>query len=240
MDSALEQSARRRRRRPPLKSYVPFFVFATGCLALLIALCWLVAHLLLLTSHGSAASPVAKAPVTATRSPEPTHHRILASVPLPTATQAGIGSMMAVGSAQPTLTTVPTSTPVIKRTTPRPTATSAVSLVIARSVKGETPVEKSNRFVSPALRLWVVAKIKNVHATDVLRFVFQRNGVTLPHDDITVVAGHTMGKHTYLPVQSFKAWADYQHGAKPLPSGNYRVLFYRNKRLEGQTAFRVG
>ena len=40
--------------------------------------------------------------------------------------------------------------------------------------------------------------------------------------------------------QPFKVWADYEHGTKPLPTGNYRLLFYKNNQLEGQTAFRVG
>jgi hypothetical protein len=239
VDSALEQSARRPRRRPPLKSYVPFFVFATGCIVLLISIVWLAAHLVLAATHGSSASPVHKANLALV---QPTHstHRAPVHPSSPTPTVAEIGSMMAMGSLPPTPTVAGIPTSILHRTMRTATPTSAVSLVIARSVKGETPLQVSTLFISPAMRLWVVAKVKNVHATDVLRFVFKFNGATLPHDDITVVAGTSMGGHSFLPVQSFKAWADYDRGAKPLPSGQYRVLFYKNNRLEGQTAFHVG
>jgi len=237
VDSALEQSARRPRRRPPLKSYIPFFVFATGCLVLLIAIVWLAAHLVLAATHGGSAAPVRKTPLAVVRPTLATRHPLISS---PTPTVAGIGSMMAVGSLPPTPTVPSVPTSILHRAGPTATPTSAVSLVIARSVKGETPLQVSTRFISPAMRLWVVAKVKNVRATDVLRFVFKFNGATLPHDDITVVAGTSMGGHSFLPVQSFKAWADFDRGAKPLPSGQYRVLFYKNNRLEGQTAFHVG
>ncbi len=152
---------------------------------------------------------------------------------------------MAVGSEQPTPSPAISSTPVLQpivkgSATPQAATGAAVKLVIARNVVGEVPVEKASRFVSPAYRLWAVATLTNVRSTDVLRFVFQRDGQTLPRDDITVVAGRTMGKHAFLAVQSFKVWADYDHGAKPLPSGSYRLLFYKNGLLLGQTAFRVG
>lgn len=237
MDSALVQTARRPRRRPPLKSYIPFFVFATGCLVVLVALVWLVAHLFVLVDHHSSAAPLNTATAVPGLTSGATH--VVVQI-LPSATAADIGSMLAGGSAQPTPSFTPAPTPVRDIAVSSPTPTSAVKLVIARDVNGETPTHVSTRFLSPALRLWAVATVKNVSAIDVLRFVFQRNGMTLPHDDISVVAGTAMGKHSFLAVQSFKVWADYEHGAKPLPSGNYRLVFYKNGHLEGQTAFRVG
>jgi hypothetical protein len=154
--------------------------------------------------------------------------------------------MMAVGSEhQPpsaTVTALPVATAhaavrQVPKTVMQP---DMVKLVIARSVQGEQAVEVSQRFLSPAMRLWAVVTLTNVRATDKLRFVFQRNGVTLPHDDITILAGDSMGKYGVLAVQSFKVWADYDHGAAPLPAGNYRLLFYKNGHLDGHTAFRVG
>jgi hypothetical protein len=208
-------------------------------LVILFALIWLIAHLILLADGGGSASSLKGRLAMEVRSPLPTH---VPGRPSATSTLLGIGSMMALGSAQPTPTPTSTTAPTRIPSHPSPTANTAsgVRLVVARGVDGETPVEQSSRFLSPALRLWAVAKVKDVRATDVLRFVFQRNGVVLPHDDISVVAGRSMNGHRFLAEQSFKVWADYEHGAKPLPTGSYRLLFYKNSRLEGQTAFRVG
>jgi hypothetical protein len=90
------------------------------------------------------------------------------------------------------------------------------------------------RFISPALRLYAIATVHHLHATDVLRFVFQRDGVTLPHDDISYTAG------TDADVQALSAYADYKSGSTPLPHGQYLVLFYRNGMLEAATTFQVG
>jgi hypothetical protein len=108
------------------------------------------------------------------------------------------------------------------------------SIVVARGVVGHKPVQPAVRFVSPAQRLYAVVTVLKVKKSDVLRVVFQRNGVTLPHDDIQFLAKADAAK------QAFNAFADYMNGAKPLQSGAYRVLFYRNERLEASTAFTVG
>ncbi len=75
--------------------------------------------------------------------------------------------------------------------------------------------------------------VHNVKQTDQLHFVFQRNGITLPSDDIAYQAG------TNADAQSFSAWADYKGGTKAFPKGQYRVLFYRNGVLEAVRKFSV-
>ena len=125
---------------------------------------------------------------------------------------------------------LPTNTPV-----PTATATGRSGLVVAREVDltGKA-LQTSTRFLSPALRFYAVVTVHNVKQTDQLHFVFQRNGITLPSDDISYQAG------TDADAQSFSAWADYKGGTKAFPKGQYRVLFYRNGVLEAVRKFSVG
>ena len=108
MDSALVHPVRRPRRRPPLKSYVPFFIFVACCLVILFALIWLIAHLILLADGGGSASSLKNRLAMEVRSPLPTH---MPARPSATSTLLGIGSMMALGSAQPTPTPSSTTAP---------------------------------------------------------------------------------------------------------------------------------
>jgi hypothetical protein len=170
----------------------------------------------------------------------PTSNRGTTAPPAPTASAAAVTSLNVVSTvAVPASSPLPADKPTVANVRVAPSADKA-SVVIARAVHGETPLMQSTRFLSPALRLYAVATVHNVKATDSLRFVFQRNGETLLHDDITIAASTTMGSHAFLAVHSFKAFADYQHGSKPLPTGNYKVLFYKSGQLEGETSFRVG
>jgi len=125
---------------------------------------------------------------------------------------------------------LPTSTPA-----PTATAIGDAGLVVAREVDltGKA-VEASTRFLSPSLRFYAVVTLHNVHSTDQLHFVFEKDGVRLPGDDIQYQAG------TDADAQSFSAWADYKGGTHTFPPGKYRILFYRNGVLEAVRKFSVG
>ncbi|HVA92870.1 MAG TPA: hypothetical protein VNL71_23870 [Chloroflexota bacterium] len=149
----------------------------------------------------------------------------------PTATP--VRSLLGSGSSGMTISPggpLPTSTPA-----PTATATGDAGLVVAREVDltGKA-VEASARFVSPSLRFYAVVTLHAVHSADQLHFVFERNGVRLPGDDIQYQAG------TDADIQSFSAWADYKGGTHTFPSGKYRILFYRNGVLEAVRKFSVG
>jgi hypothetical protein len=120
--------------------------------------------------------------------------------------------------------------------TPVPTATpdGNARVVIARSVDDAgNPVQAAQRFLSRAMRLYAIVTLHSVAGSDVLRFVFERNHQVLPHDDISYTAGGD-SSHT------FNAYADFENGARPLPRGEYQLLFYRNGHLEAETSFTVG
>jgi hypothetical protein len=236
------QVGRRPRQRPPFRSYIPFAVFVFAVLIFLVAIIWLL--LRLVEPGGNSA-----ASVLATASPSPAQSSGGTLGPAATATravpsQSPVSSMLTVGTAAiatPTATasqgTHGTEAPTAQSIKPvvTATATNQASIVIARGVtKDHKPVEAATRFVSPAKRLYAIVTVKRVNAADLLRFVFQRNAKTLPRDDIQYQAG------TGAPKQTFAAFADYQNGSKPLPTGHYRVLFYRNGHLEAVATFRVG
>jgi hypothetical protein len=252
VDSVRPRSARRLRRRPPLRSYIPFALLTGSCFLLVAALVLLLVRVAFTSGHGSAS--IAKQParhVAATLAVAVTHApTYLPTVavthaptyPPATAGSTAVGSMMAVGV--PLVSPTPAAI-IALRTLQAPPKLSATPkalarIVVARGVEGDQPVQAANRFMSPALRLYAVARVKNVRASDSLRFIFKRNGLTLPRDDITLSAGAFMNHHAFLPLHAFTVWADYQRGAQPLPPGDYRVVFLRNGILEAQTAFRVG
>jgi hypothetical protein len=125
---------------------------------------------------------------------------------------------------------LPTRTP-----TPTPAPDGNARLVIARAVDlSGRPQQASVRFVSPAMRLYAIATVRHVRSSDMLRFVFERNGRTLTGDDISFNAGITGTG------QLFNAYADYKNGVAPLPHGKYTVLFYRNDHLDAEGTFRIG
>ena len=235
MDSSFNSnSIRRSRRRPPLKSYVPFAVFVMFCL---IALALIVLIISRLTGSSGGNSGVAPLVPTSTSIPAtalpsstllpgaPTLTPGPSATPIPTVEPPSSQSPLAITPGGP----LPTTTP-----KPPATPTGNAHLVIARDIVSGKPVESAVRFVSPAVRLYAIATVHHVHLTDHLRFIFLRDGKVLPNDDISYTAGLDASVH------SFTAYADYSGGAKPLPHGAYRVLFYRNGRLEAATAFIVG
>jgi hypothetical protein len=252
VDSVRPRSARRLRRRPPLRSYIPFALFTGSCFLLVAALVLLLVRVAFTSGHGSAS--IAKQParhVATTLAVAVTHApTYLPTVavthaptyPPATAGSTAVGSMMAVGV--PLVSPTPAVVIALRtlQAPPKPSATpkALARIVVARGVEGDQPVQAANRFMSPALRLYAVAWVKNVRASDSLRFIFKRYGLTLPRDDITLLAGTFMNSHAFLPMHAFTVWADYQRGAHPLPPGDYRVVFLRNGILEAQTAFRVG
>lgn len=234
VNTAIPRPARPPRRRPPLRSYIPFTIFAACCLVLVVAIILLLVHLFSPGGSGAATPPMTRTPTAV-----PTM-----TVPASTPTS---GSATAAASSHGGATKTPAGTSLLPapHRSPQPTASGAptakkatkpvkASLVIARGVQGDSPVEPATRFLSPAIRLYAFATVHDVKVHDALRFVFKRNGVTLPHDDITIKAGKTMAVH------AFHVFADYKGGAAPLPVGNYSVLFYHNGRLEAEAPFRVG
>jgi hypothetical protein len=135
----------------------------------------------------------------------------------------------------PGSTAVSTAAPSLAMPTPPATPDGNATVVIARNVDNNgNPLLPSTRFLSPALRLYAVVTLGTVNPTDVLRFVFERDGRVLPNDVITYAAGGTASSH------NFNAYADYHNGSEPLPHGHYRLLFYRNGRLEAVAPFEVG
>lgn len=241
------------RRRPPLRSYVPFTIFCVLCVLLLSGLIALVAHLIPGAGGHQVAAPRATPTATAAvaqqaRTPlalggATSSHTpigpVLRHAPAPTATMQ-TSSMPVVHGELPHLQItpgrpLPTHTPV-PTATPRPTATpdGNARAIIARDVDANgNAVEPARRFLSQAMRLYAVVTLNSVGSADVLRFVFERNHRVLPHDDIAYTAGGD-SSHT------FNAYADYENGARPLPRGQYQLLFYRNGRLEAETSFTVG
>lgn len=230
-----------------MRSYVPFAIFCAVCLFLLIGLITLVAQLLPSSGGHPAAAPRASAtPVLAaaqqartplapldTAPPRGAHALTARSTPVPTATMqtsslpgihAGSTPLQILpGKPLPTHTPVPTATP-----------DGNAQVVIARDVDGDgNAVQAAHRFLSRAMRLYAVVTLHSVSSADVLRFVFERDHTVLPHDDISYTAGGDTS-HT------FNAYADYENGARPLPRGQYQLLFYRNGHLEAETSFTVG
>jgi hypothetical protein len=242
-----------------LRAYVPFAIFVLVVLLLLAGIGWLVASVLD-GGHAPAAGQATVATATPAASPGgatlPGHTTDVT----PTAALAGHVASVAsrVGTTTLPATFIPSDTAIqsdLVANTPtipagaiapgKPLPTRAPlpasvpdgnsSLVIARAVDlARRPLEQAVHFVSPALRLYAVATVHHVKSSDMLRFVFERNGKTLAGDDISFGAGASGAN------LRFDAYADYKEGAGPLPHGAYVVLFYRNGRLEAERAFRVG
>lgn len=245
VETAPRRVERRPRRRPPLRSYIPFVVFVAVCLSIIGGVLWLVVGLaqsLTNSNHTAARHPsVSKTTghLVVTRSSGTGHARHEAAsaatlTPSPggaTATSVrsllggeATGMEISPGGPLPTSTPAPTATPI-----------GDAGLVVAREVDlTGKPLQASTRFVSPSLRFYAVVTLHNVHSADQLHFIFQKDGVNLPGDDIQYQAGTT------ADVQSFSAWADYQGGTHSFPKGTYRVLFYRNGLLEVTRKFSVG
>ncbi len=244
-ESGPRGAGRAPRRRPPIRSYIPFAMFVAVCLSVVVGVLWLVV---------SIAHDLTGSTPTAARSSSTHQAGAGSTVATSTAhsghTPQGVATVGAKAGGAPTLTPVgsmlgvpggngveinpggplPTSTPA-----PTATATGRSGLVVAREVDlSGKALQTSTRFVSPALRFYAVVTVRNVKQTDQLHFVFQRNGITLPSDDISYQAG------TDADAQSFSAWADYKGGTKAFPIGQYRVLFYRNGVLEAVRKFSVG
>ncbi len=221
------------------------------CLSLVSAVLWLLVSLVHQVTSSTASRPIhAPAHRTAAathaharaRTVVPSHaHKQVYTVQLPTQaaptampfTPTAVRSLMAAATISVEITVagpLPTRTPA-----PTATAIGDASLVVARDVDlSGKPVQQAKRFLSPALKLFAVATLHNVHSDDLLRFLFQKDGNPLPNDTITYRAGVDADS------QSFSAWADYRGGAHALPKGHYSVLFYRNGRLEAVTTFVVG
>jgi hypothetical protein len=244
-ESSPRRTGRTPRRRPPIRSYIPFALFVAVCLSVVLGVLWLVVSI----AHDLSGSNQAAPPPAVNRNTAQTHIGSATSGHTGSKAQ-GTATIAANASGVPTLTPVgsllgvpggngvqislggplPTHTPV-----PTATPTGRSGLVVAREVDltGKA-LQTSTRFVSPALRFYAVVTVHNVKQTDQLHFVFQRNGITLPSDDIEYQAG------TDADAQSFSAWADYKGGTKAFPKGQYRVLFYRNGVLEAVRKFSVG
>ena len=254
MESQYGDAARRPRKRPPLRAYIPFTILVLLVLLLLSGLGWLVASAAGMdhASGGGRATSV----VTATVSPVSTAGSH-ATPPLAVVQHLASGATHVAITSRPA-TFIPSdtairsalvaSTPTIplgaispggplptRTAVPTPVTDGNARLVIARAVDlARRPLKQSSLFVSPAKRLYAVATVRHVRSSDMLRFVFKRNGTTLAGDDITFGAGVTGSD------QRFDAYADYKNGVVALPDGTYSVLFYRNGRLEAETTFRVG
>ncbi len=245
LDPSSRRAPRPPRRRAPLTSYFPFAVAVALVLAIITGLFLLVmsaAHDLAGGSHTATLRPAVQIHQTTGHA---TAHRQIGSAtkspvkvsngaaPTMVATATPVRSLLGNGGSGMRITPggpLPTSTPA-----PTATATGDAGLVVARNVDltGKA-VEASTRFVSPSLRFYAVVTLHGIHNTDQLHFVFERDGVRLPGDDIQYQAG------TDADVQSFSAWADYKGGTHAFPSGKYRILFYRNGVLEAVRAFSVG
>ena len=247
-DSGSRRDGGRPRKRPPMRSYIPFVVFVAVCLSIMGGVLWLLVSVAqdlagptrtaarLAPTHqvrGPHAGAATKAP-TERPTVKPHGAATVAANIGSAVTMTPVGSMLGVPSGNGVEISpggpLPSNTPA-----PTATATGGSGLVVAREVDltGKA-LEASSRFLSPSLRFYAVVTVHNVHSTDQLHFVFQRDGVVLPSDDIEYQAG------TDADVQSFSAWADYKGGTKAFPKGQYRVLFYRNGVLEAVRKFSVG
>jgi len=235
----MQRPDRRPLKRPPWRSYVPFAIFCAVCLTLLLTLLTLLAHLVP-SGGGHAAAPTSVVRATVSQrspapgtsaastvpghsspSPDPTQQALISSMPNLTGT--GVGQITR-GGPLPTRTPRPTATP-----------SGQSAALIARDVDGSgNPLKAAIRFVSPATRLYAVVTVRHVHSADMLRFVFEKDGVVLPQDVIYYTAGVDAGS------APFSAYADYANGTQPLPRGHYRLLFYRNGTLETIAPFEVG
>jgi hypothetical protein len=252
------QHARRPRKRPPLRSYIPFAIFLCICGLLLSAVVWLLVtltHVIVPAASPRHPAPtatavshmVAQQRATAPTQPRPGTPTVRTAPAAPPATAGPTGEPPTSTAVRSASLAAPTATPTIlvaltpggplPTRTPSPTATATgrTALVIARDVDPSgRPLEQAARFISPALRLYAIATVRHLRSADVLRFVFQRDGMILPHDDISYTAG------TDADVQALSAYADYKGGSTPLPHGHYLVLFYRNGTLEAATTFQIG
>lgn len=236
----MQRSDRRPLKRPPWRSYVPFAIFCAICLVLGVALLTLIAHLV--PSGGGQAG----APTSTARAIVPLHTAssgavaVASTVPgQPSATPGPTQQALASSMLNQNGTSVAQITPggPLPTRTPRPTATPSgqSAALIARDVDGSgNPLKAAIRFVSPATRLYAVVTVRHVHSADMLRFVFEKDGVVLPQDVIYYTAGVDAGS------APFSAYADYANGTQPLPRGHYRLLFYRNGALETVAPFQVG
>lgn len=244
----LDAGGRPPRKRAPLTSYIPFAVAVGLILAIVAGMLLLVMSLAHDLTGGSR---------TATNRPPTQIHQAHGAVATSSRRPVDAGATSAL-TATPALavsTAGTTSTPVrsllgnggsgmvitpggpLPTSTPAPTATAIgdAGLVVAREVDltGKA-VEASTRFVSPSLRFYAVVTLHKVHSADQLHFIFEKDGVRLPGDDIQYQAG------TDADAQSFSAWADYKGGTHTFPAGKYRILFYRNGVLEAVRTFTVG
>jgi hypothetical protein len=242
---SMDPRSREPRRRPPIRSYIPFAIFVAVCLAVIGGFLWLLVSIAQdLTGSGHTASPPAVSrptaqrhtPASGTTSGTVTQHSAHTGgkTTPPVSTMTPVASLLGVpggtgveispGGPLPTKTPAPTAT-----------ATGGSGLVVAREVDltGKA-LEASTRFVSPSRRFYAVVTVHSVKSADQLHFVFERDGAVLPSDDIQYQAG------TDADVQSFSAWADYKGGTAAFPKGQYQVLFYRNGVLEAVRKFSVG
>lgn len=228
------------RKRPPWQSYVPFYGACAGCLLLLVLLAYGVTHLV--TGGGRVAAPPATPTATITAGVAATQVTRGA-----TATATSDVQVSALPHADVTPSVAPfrsTSTRPVTPGGPHPATAAKVTvkpgasstLVVARELDASgRPRKISRRFLSPALYLYAVATVHHVHRTEVLRFLFERNGKRMPNNDITFTATVDAAVHRFV------AFADANdQETMPLSHGSYRVLFYRNGHLEAVTSFRVG
>jgi len=242
VNASTSRPVRCRRRRPPLRTYIPFMIFCCTCLAIIAGFTWLLVRLVAPGNGGTAANGgvpggMQAAPVVIIRAVTPTWTATTV-YSTPSTTPAGEASHEAPAELQaplsPTLSIVPAAN--ISFVTPAPHAAppGTVQLVVARGVKHGAPVESATIFISPAYRLYAFATAYGIKAKDEVRFVFQYDGLPMPNDDVVIKATNDM------PVHAFYAFADYHGGSQPLPAGHYRVLFYQHGLLQAVTPFRVG
>jgi hypothetical protein len=255
MSAQNPRAYRRSHKPPPLRSYIPFTIFCAVCLSLLVGVVVGIDHLV----AGSGGHPMAvgdRRPAAAVQhriTRVPTATPLIVSTARRTSSRPGrsvygpplvmppphsVATVQTSGMpVMPTSELAATSTRALPLVLPTPTATpdGNASVVIARDVDNNgNPLQPSRRFLSPALRLYAVVTLRTVSPSDMLRFVFERSGKVLPGDVISYAAGGTASTH------DFSAYADYHNGTTPLPHGNYRLLFYRNGRLEAVAHFEVG
>ena len=245
-------AGRGRRKRPPWQAYIPFFSACVGCVLVLALIVFGVTHLVARGGHVAAPAPTrtptSTAIVAATPVPRgtiemstPAHgvtatatsDVLVSALPHPDATR-GISPSRSGGLRVAPVTTGGPHPTAVLRATARPAG--SATLVVARELDGRgMPRKVARRFLSPALFLYAVATVQHVHRTDVLRFLFERDGKRMRNNDITFTA------RVDAAVHRFSVFADANdQETVPLSRGSYRVLFFRNGRLEAVTFFRVG
>ena len=121
---------------------------------------------------------------------------------------------------------MPTSTPAI-------TATGSVTIAVGATAAG-LPVGAATTFHGSHARLWAFATIPDVHAGDVVRFIWHdldRNAVVETYPvPVQVNAARFQTRMYAYPGESANS---------PFPPGAYRVDVLRDKTLVGSAAFRI-